>query len=246
MNSRRSPLARYAGALAWRCMPDSVPRRPPKPRTRMFRISVWLGGVLFGPFLRLLGATWRIESEGEDPLASPTPFLVATWHQGLFCGAYRYRDRRVGIPVSQSRDGDRIEAVLQRLGFGPSPRGSSSRGGPIALQGMILAAENGQPLGILCDGPRGPARVCKPGAVAAARATGRVIRPIGIAGAPAIRFPSWDRAFLPLPFARVVFVYPPSIAIAHGASGEEFTATIAELEQAIEAAQRRAEKLVGL
>jgi hypothetical protein len=220
--------------------------RPPKARTPLFRLSVWLGGIVFAPFLRLLGATWRIESEGEDPLASPAQFLVATWHQGLFCGAYHYRNRLVGIPVSQSRDGDRIEAVLQRLGFGPSPRGSSSRGGRQALQGMIDAWKNGQPLGILCDGPRGPARKCKPGAVAAGRATGMPIRPIGIAGAPAIRFPSWDRAFLPLPFARVVFVYPPPLAIARHLSDEEFPATLAQLERAIETAQQRAERLAGL
>ena len=226
-------------------MDDPAPRTP-KPRTRWFRFSVWLGGVLVAPFLRLLGATWRIESEGEDPLASPAQFLVATWHQGLFCGAYHYRNRLVGIPVSQSRDGDRIEAVLQRLGFGPSPRGSSSRGGRQALQGMIDAWRNGQPLGILCDGPRGPARQCKPGAVAAGRATGMPIRPIGIAGAPAIRFPSWDRAFLPLPFARVVFVYPPPLTIAADADDAVFDATIAKLEAAIEAAQQRAEAIVGI
>jgi len=220
--------------------------RPPKPRTPFFRFTVWLGGVIFAPFLRLLGATWRIQSEGEDPLASPAQFLVATWHQGLFCGAYHYRDRLVGIPVSQSRDGDRIEAVLQRLGFGPSPRGSSSRGGHMALQGMIDAWKNGQPLGILSDGPRGPARKCKPGAVAAGRATGMRIRPIGIAGAPAIRFPSWDRAFLPLPFARVVFVYPPPLTIAADAGDEVFAATLAQLERDIETAQQRADELVGI
>ena len=226
-------------------MNESAPRTP-KPRTRWFRFSVWLGGVVFGPFLRLLGSTWRIQSEGEDPLAITGQFLVATWHQGLFCGAYHYRDRGVGIPVSQSRDGDRIEAVLQRLGFGRSPRGSSSRGGPIALAGMIEAFKNGQPLGILCDGPRGPARVCKPGAVAAGRATGLPIRPIGIAAAPAIRFPSWDRAFLPLPFARVFFVYGPPLSIARDASDEAFSATLAELERAIESAQQRADQLAGL
>ena len=220
--------------------------RPPKARTPLFRFSVWLGGIVFAPFLRLLGATWRIESEGEDPLASPGQFLVATWHQGLFCGAYHYRNRLVGIPVSQSRDGDRIEAVLQRLGFGPSPRGSSSRGGHLALKGMIDAWRNGQPLGILCDGPRGPARQCKPGAVAAGRATGMRIRPIGIAGAPAIRFPSWDRAFLPLPFARIVLVYGPPLAIAADADDAAFDATVAKLEAAIETAQQRAETIVGI
>jgi lysophospholipid acyltransferase (LPLAT)-like uncharacterized protein len=221
------------------------PRRPPKPRTRFFNFTVWLGGVLFAPFLRLLGATWRIESHGEDPAASPAQFLVATWHQGLFCGAYRYRDRLVAIPVSQSRDGDRIDAALQRLGFGPSPRGSSSRGGSEALAAMIAAADKGQPLGILADGPRGPARKCKPGAVAAGRATGLAIRPIGIAGKPALRFPSWDRAFLPLPFARVVFVYPPPLTIARDAGDAEFEKTLATLEVAIEAAQVEAERIAN-
>lgn len=226
-------------------MSEPAPRTP-KPRTRLFRFSVWIGGALVAPFLRLLGSTWRIECEGEDPRASPEPFLAVTWHQGLFCAAYHFRNSGAGIPVSQSRDGDRIDAVLQRLGFGPSPRGSSSRGGRIALHGMIRAAHEGQSIGILCDGPRGPARVCKPGAVAAGIATGRPIRPIGISGAPAIRFPSWDRAFLPLPFARVVFVFGLPVAIARDAGDEEFTATLAKLERATEAAHLRADQLAGL
>jgi hypothetical protein len=72
------------------------------------------------------------------------------------------------------------------------------------------------------------------------------IRPIGIAGAPAIRFPSWDRAFLPLPFARVVFVYGPPLTIAADADDAVFEATVAKLEAAIEAAQQRAEAIVGI
>ena len=116
----------------------------------------------------------------------------------------------------------------------------------MALKGMIDAHANGQPLGILSDGPRGPARICKPGAVAAGRATGMPIRPIGIAGAPALRFPSWDRAFLPLPFARVVFVYPPPLTIALDAGDDVFAATLAQLETAIESAQQRADALVGI
>jgi lysophospholipid acyltransferase (LPLAT)-like uncharacterized protein len=225
---------------------DEPAPRTPKPRTRWFRFSVWLGGILVAPFLRLLGSTWRIECEGQDPRDASEPFLAVTWHQGLFCAAYHFRNSRSGIPVSRSRDGDRIDAVLQRLGFGPSPRGSSSRDGQLAMRGMLDAAREGQSIGILCDGPRGPARVCKPGPVAMGRATGRPIRPMGIAGAPAIRFPSWDRAFLPLPFARVVFVFGPPVSIARDASDEVFTATLAQLERAIESDQRRAEQLAGL
>jgi hypothetical protein len=214
--------------------------------TLAFRLSVSLGGWLVAGALRLLGATWRVQVVGDDPLDSGTPVIGALWHRGLFCAAYRFRDIGAVIPVSRSRDGDRVVAVLGRLGFGPSPRGSSSRGGHVALKGMIDAWKNGQPLGILCDGPRGPARKCKPGAVAAGRATGMPIRPIGIAGAPAIRFPSWDRAFLPLPFARVVFVYPPPLAIAEDADDATFDATIAKLEASIESAQKRADEIVGI
>jgi len=57
---------------------------------------VWLGGVVFAPFLRLLGSTWRIESEGEDPRASSEPFLAVTWTQGLFGAAYHFRNSAPG------------------------------------------------------------------------------------------------------------------------------------------------------
>jgi lysophospholipid acyltransferase (LPLAT)-like uncharacterized protein len=57
------------------------------------------------------------------------------------------------------------------------------------------------------DGPRGPARVAKPGAVAAAQRSGAAIMPVGIGASPAWRAPSWDRFLVPSPFAKVRMVY---------------------------------------
>jgi lysophospholipid acyltransferase (LPLAT)-like uncharacterized protein len=205
-----------------------------------------IAGSVVAVLLRALGSTWRIERHGVDPLDPEVPFLGAIWHAGLFCCAYRFRDRGIAIAVSQSRDGDRIDAVLQAMGFGPSPRGSSSRGGVAVLAGLIRTAREGRSLGILCDGPRGPARVLKPGLISAARATGLPLFPIGVAAKSALRFPSWDRAFLPLPFARVVFEYAPAVQIPREADRDAVERWREKIEAEIEAAQGRAEARLGV
>jgi len=212
--------------------------------TLRFRLSVSLGGWLVAAALRALGATWRIRVAGDDPIGAGPAVIGALWHRGLFCAAYRFRDLGAVIPVSRSRDGDRIVAVLGRLGFGPSPRGSSSNGATAVLAGLIRAAQAGHHLGVLCDGPRGPTRQAKPGALAAARATGLAIHPLGIAAGPALEFGSWDRALLPLPFARVALVWGAPLRVPREASREELEALRAELERALDRQQDEAEALL--
>lgn len=206
-------------------------------RARLDRVL----GRIAAAALRLLGATWRLERNGTDPLDVDALFLGAIWHAGLFCAAHRFRDRSIAIAVSRSRDGDRIDAVLQALGFAPSPRGSSSRGGAAALAGLIRTARAGHSLGLLVDGPKGPARAVKPGVVAAARVTGLPIYPIGIAAKPALRFRSWDQVFLPLPFARVAFEYAAPMDIPREAERDDAEQWRTRVESEIAAAQERAE-----
>ena len=210
--------------------------------TLAFRLSVSLGGWLVAGALRALGATWRVQVVGDDPTrAGTTPVIGALWHRGLFCAAYRFRDLGAVIPVSRSRDGDRVVAVLDRLGFGPAPRGSSSSGAAAVLSGLIRAAQAGHHLGVLCDGPRGPARQAKPGALAAARATGLAIHPLGIAARPALEFGSWDRALLPLPFARVALLWGGPFGVPRDASREEIEALRVELAGRLDRLQEQAE-----
>lgn len=203
-----------------------------RPRTWWFRLTVALGGWIAALVLRALGASWRVRQIAvDDPLARGAPAIGALWHEGLFPAAWRFRDLGAAIPVSRSRDGDRIVAVLDRLGYGPAPRGSSSHGGPAALAGAIRAAEEGRVIGVLCDGPRGPARRCKPGVLAIARATGLPLYPVAVAARPAIRFASWDRTLLPLPFARVLFAGGAPLAIPASATRENLEALRHQLDQ---------------
>lgn len=198
------------------------------------RLALAAAGLAAALALRALGATWRVRLIGEDPLAGGRRVVGELWHRGLFCAAWRFRDRGVAVPVSRSADGERIAAVLDRLGYGPSPRGSSSRGGVAALAGTLRAARSGRSVAVLCDGPRGPARVCKPGVVAAARASGLAIHPIGVAARPAIAFGSWDGTLLPLPFARVVFACGAPLAVPRGTDREALEAHRAALERELE------------
>jgi lysophospholipid acyltransferase (LPLAT)-like uncharacterized protein len=199
----------------------------------LHRFLVWLVGWLGAGFLRALGTTWRVERVGKDPLdAGPDrpPLVMTIWHSGLLAAAYCWRDRRIGVAVSLSRDGDWIDGVLSRLGFAESPRGSSSRGATALLRELIRRARAGEPMGILLDGPRGPAHVAKPGAVALARATGGDLVPIGVAAAPAWRFGSWDRSLLPRPFARVRIVFGPTLHVPRDADADALEAMRTKLE----------------
>jgi lysophospholipid acyltransferase (LPLAT)-like uncharacterized protein len=175
--------------------------------SRRYRAWTAFVGLAGAALIRSLGATWRISTEGPDPFQQAGPVVGALWHQGMLVAAYRWRGRGLAVPVSQSRDGELIAAVLRRLGFGDSPRGSSSRGASGLLRSLIRATRAGTVVAILPDGPRGPARAAKPGVLALASATGAALVPVGVAARPSLHFGSWDRALLPLPFARVRCVY---------------------------------------
>ena len=203
------------------------------PRRRgstFYRATRWLGGLFGAALLRALGATWRVELSGPDPFGAPGPLVLGAWHGGLLVAAVCWRDRGLVIPVSQSRDGDRIDAVLRRLGFAASARGSSSRGATALLRELIRRVRAGETIGMLPDGPRGPSGVAKPGIVALARATGARLVPVGVAAAPVWRFGSWDRARLPRPFARVRCVYGEPLCVPRDASPEALEAERARFE----------------
>jgi len=188
------------------------------------RIGAWA--------IRALGATWRVRVEGRD--AMPAASLGAVWHHGLLIGAHFFRDRGVAICVSRSRDGDRIAAVLRRLGYAEPLRGSSSRGGPVVLRQLARTLQSGVTVGMLSDGPRGPARRSKIGVVSLARLTGVPITPIAMSARPRLRLRSWDRALLPAPFACVVLRFGDPIAVPWDADPEREERLRRDLDRALE------------
>jgi lysophospholipid acyltransferase (LPLAT)-like uncharacterized protein len=78
---------------------------------------------------------------------------------------------------------------------------------------MVRAAREGREIAVTPDGPRGPARVFKPGTLVAAQLTGLPIIPIGVGVSSAWRFNSWDRATVPRPLSRVRIHYGAPVDI---------------------------------
>jgi lysophospholipid acyltransferase (LPLAT)-like uncharacterized protein len=66
------------------------------------------------------------------------------------------------------------------------------------------------------DGPRGPVHEFKQGAVVLAQLTGKPILPIAVSASRTLRFSTWDRFELPLPFSRVVISIGEPVIVPRG------------------------------
>lgn len=164
--------------------------------------ATWLGAQL----MRMLGATWRIERDGDDPSESDDPrrerAIFAFWHSQLLPLVYTHRDRDAAVLVSQHFDGQVIARILERLGY-RTARGSSTRGGGEGVRALLAHAQLGRDLAVTPDGPRGPGEVVKPGVIYLASRSGLPVIPVAAASHPSRRLRSWDRFRVPGPFARV-------------------------------------------
>jgi lysophospholipid acyltransferase (LPLAT)-like uncharacterized protein len=120
--------------------------------------------------------------------------------------------------ISQSRDGEYAARVASWLGF-KNVRGSSTRGGSKALREMVQKIKGGEIGGMLADGPQGPPRVAKMGAVAMAKETGVPLISVLWGADRCWVFNSWDRYLVPKPFAKVAVFYTEPISVPPTAEG---------------------------
>ena len=166
--------------------------------------------------IRGLGATWRIRDHNAPGVPSghlvPGPSIFAFWHESLLPCAYRFRGLGIAILISQSFDGELIARTVERLGF-VAVRGSSTRGGASGLRGMAEAYGQDRICAFTADGPKGPRRRAKAGAVQlAALVQAPRVGCFHAEAARAWRLDSWDRFAIPKPFAAVCFSWPAPVS----------------------------------
>ncbi|MGE4553426.1 MAG: lysophospholipid acyltransferase family protein [Desulfovibrionaceae bacterium] len=159
---------------------------------------------------RLWGRSLRYDDAGQwakvqAMRATGRPCCLALWHSELFAlTAWGMRKTEPFITVvSQSRDGEFIARILERLGHATA-RGSSTRGGVRALLTVKRRMEREGRIGIFTvDGPRGPRHEVKDGILFAAQRAGAAIFPVRAFPAGKWVFAkSWDRFEAPYPFTR--------------------------------------------
>ncbi|NIQ38607.1 MAG: DUF374 domain-containing protein [Proteobacteria bacterium] len=176
------------------------------------RILLFLVPVIAYGLIRFLRLTMRIEIVNEE-VTEPVirngledPVIIVFWHSRLLMMPLLVKKRRIAMLISRHRDGELISRAV-RLFPVDSVRGSTTRGGSLALRGLVRAIKRGSHVAITPDGPRGPRNVVQPGVIMIASQTGRPIFPVTFSASRKKVFNSWDRFLFPYPFSRGVFIW---------------------------------------
>lgn len=198
------------------------------------RMTVWRRLYYFVgmPLLRfvffLVNATYRIEtvigSEVVERILADGGQVYAPcyWHQHhVLCSSlirqWIRRGFRACFLISSSVDGDVPERIAQSWGA-EVIRGSANQTGALVLRDMQQMMKRGVSVVTTADGPNGPAREFKVGAVLMARIGGAPMVPLGCAANRAWYLNRWDDFMIPKPFARVVLAIGEPITVPAGTS----------------------------
>jgi len=149
------------------------------------RVETWLKLFVLPPLgaavIRGLGRSMRLETRGEEQIDAlyreGRRVIIAFWHARQLMMPLTYRGSAAHILISQHQDGEIIARIVERFGL-HTVRGSSTRGGALALRELIRLGRSGTDLVVTPDGPKGPRQVAKPGVIQLAKATGLPIVPL--------------------------------------------------------------------
>jgi lysophospholipid acyltransferase (LPLAT)-like uncharacterized protein len=183
----------------------------------MPRWLVGLVALLLCAVLRSLRWTWRVRVMGTPP---PGRRLYVFWHgDQVALTALHPRQlagQRPAVLVSQSRDGQLATQIARRLGL-DVVRGSSSRGGTAGALAIVRRLRGTGAAAIAVDGPRGPRQRCGDSAQHLAALGGAVVVPVAAAARRRWVLSSWDRLWIPGPFAVIhVVIGEPAASVQSG------------------------------
>lgn len=191
------------------------------------------------------GAMTRFEADVVDVydemLRNGSRPIMVFWHNRILLAAHYFRRRKLAVLTSRSFDGEYIARIIQRLGYG-AIRGSSSRGGAVALVEAITAVRQGISVVFTLDGPRGPKYTAKPGPLYVAKKTGEPVLPFIIQARRYWSLPSWDALQIPKPFTKARIFAGPTIYVPADADEEMMQTKLVELQAALDQLVREGEE----
>lgn len=159
--------------------------------------------------------------------------VYVTWHQRMFYFFHDFGRRGIIMMIGRSKDGDYAAAVARLMGF-QSVRGSHLKDGRTAMHDLIRVLEpGGRTAGIMGDGPIGPARVLRRGAVLIAGKTGLPIIPMMYGARRTLVLRSWDRYLIPVPFTEVVVYHGNPVSVPARAGNAECERIRSEVESTL-------------
>lgn len=196
-------------------------------------------------FIRTLHATLRVRHVRAHHLEDTPRHIIAFFHENVLLSLHcRWKPPTTAM-ISRSKDGEIAARVLELYGA-RTVRGSSTRGGDIALREILREVREGRNIGFTPDGPLGPRRVVKEGVVYAAKMTGLPVVPFYFTAKRKKRLRSWDQMIVPLPLSRAIFLYGQPISVPRDGGVEEWRLKIEqEMHALADEAERDFDRLWG-
>jgi len=199
-----------------------------------------LVGLAMAVYVRLVAATCRVDGRVHDGQA-----VLAFWHEyNLAAAITAHRLRRDQRHVSFSTRtfrGEVMNAMLAFLDAGspPAEREADRSEAARLLRDLARLGREGASLAVSPDGPIGPYRRAKPGALIVAREARLALVPWAISARPALRLSRrWDRHIVPLPFCRLHVHEADHIEIS---AGQRLRPLLGRLQAALDDASARAD-----
>jgi lysophospholipid acyltransferase (LPLAT)-like uncharacterized protein len=192
-------------------------------------------------YVRMVAATCRV----HGPAVNQEQVVLAFWHEyNLAAAAAVHRLRRPQYHVSFSTRtfrGEVMSTMLADLDSGSvqlPAEGERSEAARLSLELARMGREGASPV-VSPDGPFGPYRRAKPGALIVAREAGVPVQPWAVAIRPPWRLRNrWDRHLLPLPFCRLRVEEASPIPVG---ARQPLRPLLAELQAALDEVASRAD-----
>lgn len=204
------------------------------------RWLTWAAAGLAVGLTKLLFATCRKVYLGVNdqtklnyvPGPNEPRYVLCLWHDALlvptFAAPRALREKTCCL-VSQHQDGSYLANAMALLGYS-TVRGSSRRGGAQAVR-QLLEDTAGKHIVITPDGPGGPRRQLKAGAVYIASQLGRDIVPSAFAATRAWRARGkWTDMLIPKPFSTIYVAMGTPISIPADISREQLDQCVARVQ----------------
>lgn len=205
----------------------------------------FFGSVILTHSLDALCKTLRVSYKNkkviDDLRKQKQNYVLAFWHGTMLLPWFLHRDDGFAALTSKSKDGDLLAKQLKHWNY-KVVRGSSSKGGDVALGIMVDLAKNGFSIAITPDGPRGPEHKFKAGAVITAKKSKVPVVLIGIGIKSKKKLKSWDKFQIPNPFTNVKVIYSDPVYVDAKLSYDETSKIIDECEKKLIELQKEAEK----
>lgn len=207
--------------------------------------------VIISLYLRFVYRTTKWHYVGKEQASAfiqNNPAVAAFWHNRLgmipfmFKFMWHWPHKKIFALISPSADGTIVTKSFRRLYIG-SIEGSSNRNAVGGYRRLLEELKRGSLIGIVPDGPRGPALQAKLGFIHLASKSKAAIIPVTYAISRYKCLNSWDKLCIPLPFSHGVFVYGDPIHIPH-CTGQELENYRLDLERKLTELQDFADNLL--